>query len=170
MGLTEKVIDLDLGQIKKSKIRVDHDQTRVIELNLSDMNITQRMATAYKNLKKLAEDVQNLSDTLDLNVDENDEEATEAAMNKLSTTLADLDKQMREEVDYLFDSKVSDVCVPTGTMYDLHDGEFTFEHIIRSLAELYTNNFKEEFEQMKQRVDKHTSKYVPQDHKKKNTK
>ena len=170
MGLTEKVIDLDLGQIKKSKIRVDHDQTRVIELNLSDMNITQRMATAYKNLKKLAEDVQNLSDTLDLNVDEDDEEATEAAMNKLSTTLADLDKQMREEVDYLFDSKVSDVCVPTGTMYDLHDGEFTFEHIIRSLAELYTNNFKEEFEQMKQRVDKHTSKYVPQDHKKKNTK
>ena len=169
MGLTEeKVIDLDLGQIKKSKIRVDHDQNRIIELNLSDMNIVQRMNVSYKNLLKLAEEATQLSNTV-VNVDTEDEEAVGQALETVSNTLSDLDKKMRDEVDYLFDSKVSDVCLPTGTMYDPHDGMFTFEHIISSLANLYTNNFKEEFDKMRKNVEKHTGKYTkkPQDHQRK---
>ena len=165
MATQQKVLDLDLNSIQKTKIRINGDQSRFIELNLSDMNIVKRLETAYENLQKLAEEVATLSDKFDIDVD--DTENAEKAMKQLSEALTELDRKMRDEIDYLFDSKVSDVCVPSGTMYDPHNGMFMFEHIISALASYYTTNFQEEFEAMRNNVDKHTKKYTkkPQDHK-----
>lgn len=170
MSLAEdKVIDIDLSPIKKSKIRINGDQNTIIELNLSDTRIIERLSTAYKNLQDLEKEVAELSSNVNVDVEDGNEEDFTKAADELAKSLAELDRKMRDEVDYLFDSKVSDICVPDGTMYDPHDGQFTFEYIIEQLSHLYTNNFNEEFEKMKKRVNKHTAKYT-QDHQRKQRK
>lgn len=151
----EEVLSLDLGAIEKRKIWVNSDQSRVIELNLSDMGIVDRFITANKNLQKLADEVTSLSEIV-VNEDDNNEEALE----QVTTKLKELDRKMRDEIDFLFDSKVSDVCVPTGTMYDPHGGKFTFEHVIEGLIDLYTDSIQDEFSKVQKNVAKHTAKYT----------
>ena len=160
MGLNEneqKVLDLDLSPIQKTKIRINGDQNRFIELNLSDMGIIDRFVTVNKNLQKLAEEVSNLSDTV-VTEDENSEDET--GLVDVTEKLKELDRKMRDEIDFLFDSKVSDVCVPDGTMYDPHNGQFTFEHVIEALLDLYVNSVKDEFAKVKNNVNKHAGKYA----------
>lgn len=157
MGLTdnqEEYIDVQLEPIKKSKIRINGDQSKILELNLSDMGIVGRLKTAYKNLQSLSAKVSSLADDVDKDM------ADEERLEIIDSRLKELDRQMREEVDALFDSNVSEVCLPHGTMYDPHDGEFMYEHIIESLSQLYNNNFNKEFKLMKARVKKHTDKYT----------
>ena len=68
--------------------------------------------------------------------------------------------KMRSIGDELFDSNVSEVCMPEGTSVDPINGEFRFEAIIRKLGKLYTDNFNAEFTKMKNNVSKHTAKYT----------
>ena len=51
------------------------------------------------------------------------------------------------------------MCVD-GSMYDLFNGKFRFEHIIEKLSDLYGNNMKDEFKAVNARVKKHTAKYT----------
>lgn len=155
MGVRNKednIIDIDLSPIQKTKIRVNGDQTKIIELNLSDLHIVGRLKEAYGTLEKLSQEVPTLMD----DIPDDDVEA----MGVVSDRLSEIDKKMREQIDFIFDSPVSDVCVPNGTMYDLHNGEFTYEHIINSLGKLFTDNVTEEYKRLKVRVEKHTGKYT----------
>ena len=74
---------------------------------------------------------------------------------------------MREIIDNLFQSKISDICVPNGTMFDMFNGQFMYEILIEKLFTLYANNISEETQKTLNRMRKHTDKYIPQDHKKK---
>ena len=67
---------------------------------------------------------------------------------------------MRQLIDYIFNSNVSEVCAPDGTMYDPIDGQFRFEHIINCLVALYENNIDLEVKQISNRVRKYTDKYT----------
>ena len=140
------VIDLNLSEIRKKKLRIDGDANRIIELNLSDMNIIGRLDEAYPKLDELASKVSTLL------ADENDSD--------IADKLKEIDKDMRDWIDFIFDGKVADVCVPDGTMYDLSNGKFKFEYIVEKLATLYTENIQNEIKQMKARVSKHTRKYT----------
>ena len=149
----QQVIDLQIAPTKKRKIRINGDQTRILELDLSDMGIVGRLKTAYKDLQALSKKVAALGDDLD-------KETTEETLEVMDSKLKALDAEMRQKIDYLFNSNVSEVCLPDGTMYDPWEGEFMYEHIIESLAKLYENNLDAEFEKIKKRVDKHTRKYT----------
>lgn len=153
-SIDEKIIDINLEPVKKTKVRINGDQNMILELNLSDMGIVGRLKTAYKKLQNLSSRVASLSD--EMSGLENDEET----LDMIDKKLTELDKEMRNEIDTLFDSNVSEVCLPYGTMYDPHGGEFMYEHIIDALSELYENNFNAEFKAMRNRVKKHTDKYT----------
>ena len=140
---TNEIIDLNIEGIKRSRFRINGDSNSIIELNLSDLNISDRM---QEGLNKLETE---MSEIAKLPNDEN-----------LSDRLKEADKRMREYVDYIFDYPVSDVCVKNGSMYDPKNGMFAYEHIIDALTKLYTNNLNAEYKKMKSRVDKHTSKYT----------
>ena len=160
MALTEEktkvanetdVIDIDLSPIKKQSFRINGDNDKMLELNTSDMNIVVRLNKIYPKLKKLADEAVELSKT--------DMDNTEEGLNEFATKLESIDDKMSKLVDELFDANVSAVCKDGGSMYDPFNGTFRYEHIIGTLAGLYTNNFSKEFDLMKQRVNKHTSKY-----------
>lgn len=156
---TSNIVDLSLDAVRKKRFRIDNDDTRILELNTSDLNILVRLREAYPKLVALAEEafknlpeVENSSDDYDFLNDE--------ATNTVINTLRDADTNMRQLIDYIFDSNVSDICVPSGSMYDPINGQFRFEHIINILAGLYEQDVSAEMNKISKRVQKHTDKYT----------
>lgn len=148
MGQPNKnVVDIDLSVTRKKRFRIDGDDSRILELNTSDMNILLRLDEVESRLQSLADSV---------TFDAEDTENAEANVKKLLNT----DKEMRDLMDYLFDSKVSEICAPSGTMYDPFNGKYRFEHIIETLFALYEDNIDAEYKKMNRNVQKHTAKYT----------
>ena len=150
---TDDIVDIDLSVIKKQKFRINGDNDKILELNTSDMGLITRLEESYPKLIKLQEKVVTIADT-----DDNTDEM--GMLSSAASKLREIDNDMRETLDYIFQSNVSETCGSDGSMYDPIDGEFRYEHIITTLLKLYENNMEREFEKMKQRIDKHTSKYT----------
>lgn len=147
------IMDVDLSIIKKKRFRINGDNTKILELNVSDMGIVSRLDEAYPKLMALQDKVSAIADI--------NEEADD--MELLSTTaskLTEIDGEMRGIIDFIFQSNVSEVCGSEGSMYDPIDGTFRYEHIISTLVRLYENNLNAEFNKMKENISKHTAKYT----------
>lgn len=138
------VVDLNIDGIKKTAFRINGDNNSILELNLSDLELGERLEKGYEKIQEELTRISQLPDDADA-----------------STELKKADKIMREQLDYIFDSNVSEVCGKGGSMYDPKDGSYRFEHILTALLKLYGNNLSDEYEKMKKRIQKHTEKYVP---------
>lgn len=140
----DKIVDINIGGVKKSKFRINGDDSSILELNLSDMNFANRLEKGYKNITNILVDVSKIA--------EDD--------SNLSDKLKRADHRMREQLDYIFDSNVSEICGKGGTMYDVTNGTYRFEHIIDSLTKLYSANANAEYKKLKARIQKHTEQYT----------
>ena len=138
------VVDIQIELPKKSRFRINGDSSKILELNTSDTSILKRLEEGYAELQKEMSKVSDL--------DPKDEGFTQK--------LEDIDKMMRDQIDYIFDSNVSEICASRGTMYDPCNGKVTFEHIIDTLLGLYEKNINDEYSKIKKRVRKHTDKYI----------
>lgn len=144
--------DIDLSEIRKQRIRIDGDNNRIVELNLSDMGILNRLTESYPKLERLQEKAIKMSENV------SGEDFDEV---KLGKDLKSLDKEMRNIIDGIFDSKVSDVCVPNGTMFDPHGGMCKYEYVINALVQAYDANITAEAKKInKSGVAKHTKGYT----------
>lgn len=146
----DNVIDIQLQNPKKN-FRINGDNSKIIELNPSDVNIVVRLKDTYKRLNTLATRAGAL---LADKQDASDEET----ITRVSEGLETLDTEMRELIDKLFDSPVSGVLADGMNMYSPVNGEFWFEHCIEVLSNLYTNNFNAEFKKMQENIRKQTRK------------
>ena len=141
----DDVIDINLEGIKRSRFRINGRNDAIIELNLSDLSIVDRLE---KGMQKLSVEMSKISNIPD------DEENYSEIMHQA-------DQNMREYVDYIFDYPVSAVCAPQGsTMFDPTNGVFRYEHIIDGLTKLYADNINDEYKKINARLKKHTDKYV----------
>ena len=148
MGASNNVIDIDLSVTRKKRFRIDGDDNRIIELNTSDMTILNRLDESERRLRELAD-----STNTDLTGDDKSDK-------DIVSRLLETDKEMRDIIDYLFDSPVADICAPDGSMYDPFNGKYRFEHIMETLFTLYEQNISDEIKKMRRNVQKHTDKYV----------
>lgn len=148
--VSDDIIDVDLSETQKKRFRIDGDNDRILELNTSDLSVINRLEPTYEKLNSLMKKAITLEAS----------ESEEIELGELSEILKSVDKEMRSLIDELFDAPVSEVCAPSGTMYDPFNGTFRFEHIINVILGLYEQNMKKEFEQVKKRVSKHTKKYT----------
>lgn len=155
----QDITDISLSIVRKKRFRIDGDDNRIIELNTSDLNILARLKETYPKLVALAEDAFKNLPEVD-GTAENYDFVTDEATSKLVTALTDADKKMRELIDYIFDSNVSELCAPSGSMYDPINGAFRFEHIINTLSALYETDISTEMGKVATRVKKHTDKYT----------
>ena len=155
----DDIQDVDISAIKKKRFRINGDNNKILELNVSDMNIASRMSAAYERLQKHMEEV----GAILADVPE-DSEITPEVQEAVESHLDAIDTKMRNELDYIFQAPVSEVCADGGSMYDPFEGAFRFEHIIESLSKLYENNLAKEFERMRKRITVKTSKYTKKYH------
>lgn len=156
----DDIQSIDLSAIKKQRFAINGDKNKVIELNTSDLRISSRLSIAYDKLTKYMDEV---SEALK-NVPDEGEALSEEQEKIIEEQLSNIDAKMREEVDYIFDAPISDLCCDGGSMYDPFEGQFRFEHIIDALTKLYENNLNNEFNRMKRRVAQKTSKYTKKYH------
>lgn len=158
----DDIQDIDLSVIQKKRFRINGDNSKILELNTSDMRIASRLKESYPRLNTLMDEV---ADEFNSIPDDAEDEET---LTKVADAVNKIDGKMREEIDYIFDANVSEVCGSDGSMWDPIDGMFRYEHIIDKLAKLYENNLDKEFADMKRRVETKAGKYVKlQDHNKK---
>ena len=151
--------DIDLSATRKKRIRIDGDDSRIIELNTSDMDIIQRLNNLTSRINELGSKFANTKFDDELN----ERETT----TELEKVFSELDIEMRVIVDELFQSKVADICAPDGTMWDMFNGYFRYEIIIEQLTNLYGENIQNETKKVMERLHKYTDKYMPRDHMKK---
>lgn len=161
--IDDDIVDIDLSVIKKKRFRINGDNSKILELNTSDMGIVTRLKEAYPRLNDLMDSVTDKFSNLP-----DDDEEDEVQLTALSDAVNEIDKQMRTEIDFIFNSNVSEICGSEGSMWDPIEGSFRYEHIIDKLTKLYENNLDKEYASMKRRVENKAGKYVKlQDHKQK---
>lgn len=149
-----EVVDVDLGFVEKKKFRINGDFNRMLELNVSDLNIASRLSSGYPKLKAL------LTEAREKLTQIPDDLEDDKALESLADTLTDIDKKMRDIIDYIFDTNASEICAPSGNMFDPVGGQWRFERIIDKLTSLYANGLNAEFNKIKNRVETKTSKYT----------
>lgn len=142
------VVDLDLSAIQKKRIRINGDNTKMLELNISDMNIISRISEAYPKLDAIQDKVMKYAKS----------DASSEDLSANADALKEFDKEMRDLVDFIFNANVSEVCADDGSMYDPMGGMFRYEYIVERLMNLYSANLNKEFMQMKARVNKYAKK------------
>ena len=153
--VNNEIIDLDLSITSKKKFRFDRDDNRIVEINTSDMNLMQRVSVAYPKLEALQSKASKLAEGIEI------EHST--FVNDLTTMadrLSEVDAEMREMLDYMFDAPVSAAAAPNGSMYDPFNGSFRYEHIIALMMKQYEDNLQSEFKKMEKQLKKHTDKYT----------
>lgn len=144
--------DIDLSVLRKKRFRIDGDNNRFVELNVSDMGIVSRLTEAYPKLEKLREKA------IKMSANASDEDFDEVQLGK---DIKALDKEMRDIIDSIFNSNISEVCVPDGTMFDPIFGKCAYEHVIGVLVDLYDKNISEEAKKIgKPTVSKRTKTYT----------
>lgn len=150
---TNDIQDIDLSIFNKKKFSINGDTDRIIELDVSDLNILTRIKEQYPRLEELAASISELKEIKPDTLSETE------LIDETATKLSEVDKEMRKIVDIIFDSNVSEVCVPTGSMYDPINGTFRFEHLINTLIKLYDENLTQEAKKIKANLNKRLNKY-----------
>lgn len=148
------IINLDMSESARRKIWINGDNTKVIELNLSDMGIITRLNDAYPKLDELSAEVREMASA---EIPE-DDDAT--ALSIMAEQFKSINEKMCDLVDMIFDYPVSAVCCDGGSMYDIVAGQYRFEYIIDKLSALYEDSINEEYKRMQKRMATHTNKYT----------
>lgn len=147
------VVDIDLSVTKKKKFRINKDNSKILELNTSDMGILTRLSECAPKLDELETKIVEV-------MNEHEGEEDTELLTSLGTQIKEIDLQMRAVIDEIFDSNVCEICAKEGSMYDPLEGIYRYEHILNSLLPLYEQNIQEEADKIKKRALKHTAKYV----------
>ena len=148
------VIDVQIDALQRQKVRVNGDDSKIIEIMPNDLNVSTRMIKSYRELNSMMERVQQELGNLPDNADDFQDEDYDSIMK----TLDEINESMKQKIDYIFDYPVSDVLLQGASLWSPKNGVFMYEHIIEELAKLYNNNLSEEFKKMRNNVNKAVSK------------
>ena len=139
-------INLDEGL---EEIMINGDENRIIRFNPNDYNILIRADEAENNiiekLKPLGEIKVNADGTADT--------------ENLTEQLKAIDKAVKEEINYIFNSNVSDVIFGNTSTLTSSNGEFLVEKFIKAVMPIVTERIESEARASDKRMSKHTDKY-----------
>ena len=152
MGTKKKldgVVDIQLNIDNRKQFRINNDDKRIIELDISDFGILNRLRESYPRLQELG--------VKGFEFDEDDENIK---LGEFMDSLNAINDEMISIIDYIFDSKVAKICANDKPLYNMVAGKFVFEIILDALFNLYSDNIRTELGQMSQRMKAHTDKYT----------
>lgn len=150
------VIDISLESVRRKRFRIDKDDNRILELDTTDLTIVDRLQSAYDKLTEII----NTAFKNDLPDAENIDNIKDEGVTSFIESFKAADTDIRAVMDSIFNSNVSEVCAPTGSMLDPINGKFRFEHIFDTLIPLYETDIASEMTKFNARIQKHTSKYI----------
>lgn len=153
MGTKKKldgVVDIQFTIDNRKQFRINGDDKRIIELDISDFGILNRLRESYPRLQELGVK----------SFEFDDEDGENVKLGDFVDSLNAINDEMISIIDYIFDSKVAKVCADGKPLYNMVAGKFIFEIILDTLFNLYSDNIRAELGQMSQRMKSHTDKYT----------
>lgn len=153
MGTKKKldgVVDIQFTIDNRKQFRINGDDKRIIELDISDFGILNRLRESYPRLQELGIK----------GFEFDDEDGENIKLGEFIDSLNAINDEMISIIDYIFDSKVAKVCTDGKPLYNMVAGKFIFEIILDTLFNLYSDNIRAELGQMSQRMRSHTDKYT----------
>ena len=157
--MKNNVVDISLDAAERRPVRFNNDDNRVVYLNVTDIGIVTRMSNIIPKLKEEQAKASKIMDDIDAN-DNDSEDKIIKDMSILSERLSELDKNMRNLLDEMFDAPVSAAAAPSGSMYDPIEGTFRYEYIADKLITLFGDNIEAEYKKAEKRIATHTAKYT----------
>lgn len=155
---TPETISIHVRGASKKRFTIDGDPNKIIELNTSDLDILGRLQDGLAKLQA------NMDKVMQLRTDKLDsKDVDDEYVKNFTEGLRACDKEMREIVDTIFNSKVADVCDGGGTMYDPikeADSDPRYKVIIDDLIPLYNDDIAEQAKTMSARQAAYTKKYT----------
>ena len=153
MGTKKKtnVTDIQLNISKKEQFRINGDDSKIIELDISDLGVLNRLRESYPRLQALG---------MKGFETESDEDSDIKTLGEYMDALDSINTEMCGILNYIFDSDIAETCSFGKPLYNMVAGKFIFEIIMDTLFGLYSDSIKAEFGEMSARMKSHTSKYT----------
>ncbi|MDY4812926.1 MAG: hypothetical protein SO152_03645 [Ruminococcus sp.] len=120
---------------------INGDTNRVLRIKTTDMNILSRIRKAEKQLRKIADDCSNITDN-----------------SKVVETITELDVKVREQIDFIFDDKVSDIIFGNTNCLSIAGGKPIFENFLDVVLPVIKEDISSEQQNLEKMIGKYTSK------------
>lgn len=118
------------------------------------MSIMSRIKPAMERINKVKSHWENLQDIDPDNISEEE-------MDKLQSALESSETEMRDAIDYLFNTNVCEVCLGNASAFTPVNGKLKYDIIITTLSSLYEKTIKTEMGKFDVgKVNKRVTKYV----------
>lgn len=146
----------------REKFLIDGDENRVIELDVNDVNLVNRLTDAIPKMQSLDKRWTALNQAADAMKVDGDVAENLEEVNKFSATFKSIETEIREILDEAFDSPgMSDTILGTTSAFSPVNGKFKYEQIIDVLVGLYEKNIKKEAGKFnREKVKNKTAKYI----------
>lgn len=125
---------------------INNDESRTITINTADIGILERLEKSQKileNLQSEAQKAENTKDDLEYSI------------------LGEIDRQIKEQINYIFGSDVSTPAFGTACCYSFCNGKPLFENFLDALMPIIQADTEKETKQMQANIEKYT-KQLPQ--------
>ncbi len=119
---------------------INGDESRILRINTSDMNIITRMNKAEKELQKIAD------------------KCNSATADNAIETLSYLDNEVRKQINYVFDGDVSDIIFGNTNCISIAGGKPIFENFLEAVLPIIKEDISTEQKKIERKVSKYTSK------------
>lgn len=138
--------NLDLGE-EYVELTINNDEDRVIRVDLSDFGMIERLNESYKKI----EEFQKCHNDVKINPD-----GTAAdKLNESAEILKAFNALVREQIDYILDSKVSDIVFGNKNPLSTVKGVPLYERFLNALRPYIEKIAKREKEESDKRVQKY---------------
>lgn len=152
-----------------TKYPVELDNGNTLYMNPYDIGIISRYKAFADRIKEITSNQQALGDKLkaldgaqDDSGGENQLDARISALDEIGATIADLNRQLGEVLDEIFQTNVAEVCCGGGTLFDpTPGGGCRFETILSGLMAVCTQAIGQSARKSRARLEKGRGKYVP---------
>ena len=130
-----KNLNINIGTKEYS---INDDVSRILRVNTTDINILARFDKAETELKKIASQYENITDIT-------------------AEVITELDTKVREQIDYIFDSKASEIVFGNINCASIAGGQPIFMNFIDAILPVIKNDIVEEQEKSEKKISKYTS-------------
>lgn len=126
---------------------INGDESKVIRFNPSDFGIIDRISKAQKNIQSIIEDM-NESDLQNA--------GEKSDIDLAGEILSVADKKIKEQIDYILDSKVSETAFQNQSCLSPVNGLPLYERFLNSVIPVITKDIESEQKASQKRIKKYT--------------
>lgn len=157
--------NINLNITTRKRFTIDGDLNRVIELDVHDLALITRLSDSIHKMDALKEEWEKLDKMAVEGTKSDTDEVDDALLRSIddfSNQFNSVESQMREVVDFIFDSEgLCETVLGGSSIFSPANGKYKYEQIIDVLTGLYEDTIEKEAKKINTRkIETRTSKYT----------